>query len=160
MSEHDYDKLGQGQEVLATKKTKESTIAFLSQVPGKGKSTGYPLTIDFDGSNFMDGRNVMIYVPQQICLPKDSVINNSVYVIDSRGRVHKQKIDGNFADGCFCIKQGVQSGERIVANPDKHLKDGKMADRYDLENLSKFYQQGATQLLIDLWKKTELHGVI
>ena len=85
MSEYDYDNLGQGQEVLATKKTQESTIAFLSQVPGKGKSTGYPLTIYFDGSNFMDGRNVMIYVPQQICLPKDSVINNSVYVIDSRG---------------------------------------------------------------------------
>ena len=71
--------------MLATKKTQESTIAFLSQVPCKGKSTGYPLTIDFDGSNFMDGRNVMIYVLQQICLPKDSVINNSVYVIDSRG---------------------------------------------------------------------------
>lgn len=51
-------------------------------------------------------------------------------------------------------------GERIVANPDKRLKDGKMADRYDLENLSKFYRQGATQLLINLWKKTELHGVI
>lgn len=51
-------------------------------------------------------------------------------------------------------------GERIVANPDKHLKDGKGADRYDLENLSKFYRQGATQLLINLWKKTELHGVI
>lgn len=107
MSEYDYDKLGQGQEVLATKKTKESTIAFLSQVPGKVKSTGYPLTIDFDGSNFMDGRNVMIYVPQQqICLPKDSVINNSVYVIDSRGRVHKQKIDGNFADGNKAFSRG------------------------------------------------------
>lgn len=51
-------------------------------------------------------------------------------------------------------------GERIVANPYKRLKDGKMADRYDLENLSKFYRQGATQLLINLWKKTELHGVI
>lgn len=106
MSEYDYDKIGQGQEVLATKKTQESTIAFLSQVPGKGKSTGYPLTIDFDGSNFMDGRNVMIYVPQQICLPKDSVINNSVYVIDSRGRVHKQKIDGNFADGNKAFSRG------------------------------------------------------
>lgn len=107
MSEYDYDKLGQGQELLATKKTQESTIAFLSQVPGKGKSTGYPLTIDFDGSNFMDGRNVMIYVPQQqIRLPKDSVINNSVYVIDSRGRVHKQKIDGNFADGNKAFSRG------------------------------------------------------
>ena len=61
----------------------------------------------------------------------------------------------------FCRwEQGVQSGERIVANPDKRPKDGKMADRYDLENLSKFYRQGATQLLIYLWKKTELHGVI
>ena len=50
MSEYDYDKLGQGQELLATKKTQESTIAFLSQVPGKGKSTGYPLNIDFDGT--------------------------------------------------------------------------------------------------------------
>lgn len=157
MSEYDYDKLGQGQEVLATKKTQESTIAFLSQVPGKGKSTGYPLTIDFDGNNFMDGRNVMIYVPQQqICLPKDSVINNSVYVIDSRGRVHKQK---NWWQFCRW-EQGVQSGERIVANPDKRLKDGKRADRYDLENLNEFYRQGATQLLINLWKKTELHGVI
>lgn len=107
MSEYDYDKLGQGQELLATKKTQESTIAFLSQVPGKGKGTGYPLNIDFDGSNFMDGRNVMIYVPQQqICLPKDSVINNSVYVIDSRGRVHKQKIDGNFADGNKAFSRG------------------------------------------------------
>ena len=107
MSEYDYDKLGQGQELLATKKTQESTIAFLSQVPGKGKSTGYPLNIDFDGSNFMDGRNVMIYVPQQqICLPKDSVINNSVYVIDSRRRVHKQKIDGNFADGNKAFSRG------------------------------------------------------
>ena len=106
MSEYDYDKLGQGQELLATKKTQESTIAFLSQVPGKGKSTGYPLNIDFDGSNFMDGRNVMIYVMQQICLPKYSVINNSVYVIDSRGRVHKQKIDGNFADGNKAFSRG------------------------------------------------------
>lgn len=106
MSEYDYDKIGQGQEVLATKKTQESTIAFLSQVPCKGKSTGYPLTIDFDGNNFMDGRNVMIYVPQQICLPKDSVINNSVYVIDSRGRVNKQKIDGNFADGNKAFSRG------------------------------------------------------
>ena len=93
--------------MLATKKTKDSTIVFFSQVPGKGKSTGYPLTIDFDGSNFMDGRNVMIYVPQQqIRLPKDSVINNSVYVIDSRGRVHKQKIDGNFADGNKAFSRG------------------------------------------------------
>lgn len=114
MSEYDYDKLGQGQELLATKKTQESTIAFLSQVPGKGKSTGYPLNIDFDGSNFMDGRNVMIYVLQQICLPKDSVINNSVYVIDSRRRVHKQKIDGNFADGNKAFSRGkdcCQSGQ-------------------------------------------------
>lgn len=155
MSEYDYDKLGQGQELLATKKTQESTIAFLSQVPGKGKSTGYPLNIDFDGSNFMDGRNVMIYVLQQICLPKDSVINNLVYVIDSRGRVHKQKLMAILPMG---TRRSV--GERIVANPDKHLKDGKGADRYDLENLSKFYRQGATQLLINLWKKTELHGVI
>lgn len=92
MSEYDYDKLGQGQELLATKKTQESTIAFLSQVPGKGKSTGYPLNIDFDGSNFMDGRNVMIYVLQQICLPKDSVINNLVYVIDSRGEFISKKL--------------------------------------------------------------------
>lgn len=110
MSECDYDKLGQGQEVevkaLAIKKTQESTIAFLSQVPSEGKSTGYPLTVDFDGNNFMDGRNVKIFVLQnQIRLPKNSVRNNSVYVIDNRGRVHKQKIDGNFAEQLKSVKQ-------------------------------------------------------
>lgn len=133
VSEYDYEKLSQGQKVevkaLATKKTQESTIAFLSQVPVEGKSTGYPLTIDVDGNNFMDGQTVKISVPQeQIRLPKDSVRNNSVYVVDSKGRVHKQKIDGKFADGYFCVEQGVQVGERIVANPDKHLKDGKKVD--------------------------------
>lgn len=155
MSEYDYDKLGQGQELLATKKTQESTIAFLSQVPGKGKSTGYPLNIDFDGSNFMDGRNVMIYVLQQICLPKDSVINNSVYVIDSRGRVHKQKLMAILPMG---TRRSVGGKDCCQSGQTPERWQG--ADRYDLENLSKFYRQGATQLLINLWKKTELHGVI
>ena len=127
MSEYDYDKLGQGQEVLATKKTQESTIAFLSQVPGKGKSTGYPLTIDFDGSNFMDGRNVMIYVPQQqIRLPKDSVINNSVYVIDSRGRVHKQKIDA-------ILPMGTR---RSVGGKDC-CQSGQTPERWQIDMISK-----------------------
>lgn len=67
VSEYDYEKLSQGQKVevkaLATKKTQESTIAFLSQVPGEGKSTGYPLTIDVDGNNFMDGQTVKVSVP-------------------------------------------------------------------------------------------------
>lgn len=133
VSEYDYSKLSTGRKVevrsLATGHVQESTVAFLSQVPSGSKGSGYPLSIDVDAVSFMDGQTVRILVPQDsIRLPKESVRKGSVWLVDGRGRVRRQHVDGRISDGYFHVEDGVRAGQRIVMNPDGRLKDGRKVE--------------------------------
>ncbi|KYC69898.1 MULTISPECIES: efflux RND transporter periplasmic adaptor subunit [Heyndrickxia] len=135
VSEYDYDKLRVGSKVvikaLANGKRQTTTIQFISKIPSKTATkkgfSMYDFTVDVD-RRFMAGQSVQITIPQkQIKLPSKAIIKKNgqtaVYLVVN-GKARFRTVAVEKQNGFYTLKSGLHPGDRIVADPDKRLKDG------------------------------------
>lgn len=136
ISEYDYAKVPVGKEIkveaLATHKEDTTTVKSLAQYPMTEKNsknnTKYKMTADVNMDNFMNGQTVKITVQQDgMVIPSTAVKNKTVYRV-KHGKAYKQKVEGYANNGQFVIQSGLNEGQKVVINPDKHLKSGDHID--------------------------------
>ncbi|WP_220740434.1 efflux RND transporter periplasmic adaptor subunit [Leuconostoc miyukkimchii] len=130
VSEYDYDKIHSGDSVTVSgidgTPTQTTAIDKIEQIPaeqGKG-TTYYPFSANVNG-DFLYGQSVKVKVPQNdLKIPSSAVYKGSIYkVID--GKASRINADVTKSGTSYFIKSGVVKGEKIVLNPDSHLKNGE-----------------------------------
>ncbi|GCF94892.1 RND transporter [Enterococcus florum] len=147
VTEYDYDRLAANQQVTIKPVTSEEeisgTITQIDQLPespavasAQGMTGGataasvsnYHFTVKPE-KVLQYGYNVQITLPlDEIRLPKNSVVKeeDKRYVFVHRnGKIHKTEVTTEERDGYLVVTDGVKEKDRIVANPDKNLKDGQ-----------------------------------
>ncbi|HIW69799.1 MAG TPA: biotin/lipoyl-binding protein [Candidatus Limosilactobacillus merdipullorum] len=130
VSEYDYNKLHQGTTLrvtaLATKHSQKSPVTFLSRIPVKssGNNTQYELSANVDSHDFMDGQTAKAVLEQdEVRIPKSAVHAKHVFVKDGQ-RVHRTKVSGHAENSFFIVTDGIDEGDQVVTNSDRHLKNG------------------------------------
>lgn len=138
ISEYDYAKIKVGQAVdakaLATKKQQSTQVNYLAKVPdqaSKANDAKYTLTAPLDPGQFMAGQTLTLSFPQTgLAVPITSVKNGAVYVVED-GKARKVNVSGTDSNGSFIVNNGLRKGQKVIAEPDQALKDGKRVKTND-----------------------------
>ncbi|ETJ14727.1 MAG: hypothetical protein Q609_ECAC02569G0001, partial [Escherichia coli DORA_A_5_14_21] len=106
--------------------TQETTITKIEQIPtdqGKG-TTYYPFSATVN-NDFLYGQSVKVKIQQSdLKIPKSAVYQGNLYKI-SDGKAQRISADVVEAGTNYIVKSGIVKGEKIVLNPDSHLKNGE-----------------------------------
>ncbi|MGB2575555.1 efflux RND transporter periplasmic adaptor subunit [Leuconostoc citreum] len=130
VSEYDYHKLHSGDKLSVSgidgTPTQETTITKIEQIPtdqGKG-TTYYPFSATVN-NDFLYGQSVKVKIQQSdLKIPKSAVYQGNLYKI-SDGKAQRISADVVEAGTNYIVKSGIVKGEKIVLNPDSHLKNGE-----------------------------------
>ncbi|MCI1287807.1 MAG: biotin/lipoyl-binding protein [[Lactobacillus] timonensis] len=134
VSEYDYAKVHQGETLkvraLATHHSQKAPITFISRVPTKasGNNSQYELTANVDEKKFIDGQTAKAALFQDgVQIPKSAVIDHHVFIKDGN-HYRKVRVSGHAENSFFIVSNGVDDGDQVVVNPDRHLKNGTRTD--------------------------------
>lgn len=137
VSEYDYDKLHNGTDLhvkaLATNRTENTPVSYLAKVPVKnsGNNSKYALTANLNANKFMAGQTAKAYIAQDgVRIPKTAVRHGKVFVVQD-GRARAVPVSGHAVNSYYLVTDGVDDGDRIVTNPDKHMKNNTRVDQDD-----------------------------
>lgn len=130
VSEYDYNKVHSGDKVTvsAIDGTPNQTTAIdkIDQIPAEQSkgTTYYPFSAHVNDS-FLYGQSVKVKVPQNdLKVPSSAVYKGSLYkVID--GKASRINADVTKTGTSYIVKSGVAKNEKVVLNPDSHLKNGE-----------------------------------
>lgn len=80
--------------------------------------------------NLQYGYSVQVKLPlNELRIPKKAVIKEGdksyVYLVQPSKRVKKQAVTAEEQNGILVVKEGLKAKDKIIADPDKKLKDGK-----------------------------------
>jgi HlyD family secretion protein len=130
ISEYDYTKIQTGDTITVSgidgKTQQKTTISSISQLPTtQSKGTAYYSFSAKVNNDFLYGQSVKVQVEQhEVKVPKSAVYHHHIYkIID--GKVIPIKADVTISGTSYIVNTGVSVGEKIVYNPDSHLKKGK-----------------------------------
>lgn len=130
VSEYDYSKVQVGQSVQVAsiangyeQTTQISSLAKDPQVSSLSTTAKYALSANLD-RGFIDGQSVKITVlSSQFKIPTGSVKKNTVYLLKN-GRAIKRRIKADKESSYYLVTSGLKTGDRLILNPDKRLKNG------------------------------------
>lgn len=133
ISEYDYHKIHSGDQLVVSgidgSPTQSTTVDKIQQIPnGDGKGTTYyPFTANVK-KDFLYGQSIKVEIPQRdIKIPKSAIYKNNIYkVID--GKASRIKAEVTQSGTSTIVNSGIVKGEKIVLNPDSHLKNGESID--------------------------------
>ncbi|MCG3402239.1 biotin/lipoyl-binding protein [Staphylococcus massiliensis] len=93
---------------------------------GSGESSKYKVTIGNLSIPVRAGFSVEGEIPlDTVKIPKSVLTkNNEVYVVDKNNKVKKKKLEIQKRNGEIFVKKGLKTGEKVLKNPKKSLKDG------------------------------------
>ncbi|WP_076460785.1 efflux RND transporter periplasmic adaptor subunit [Limosilactobacillus caccae] len=138
VSEYDYAKFHQDASLrvkaLATNHAENTRVNYLAVVPSKdsGNNSKYELTANVNGTKFMAGQTAKALLKQDtLQIPKAAVRHGKVFIVDGDGRVRASQVSGHAVNSYYVVDDGLDAGDRIVTNPNKHLKDNMKVDHDD-----------------------------
>lgn len=130
VSEYDYNKVHSGDKVTVSgiDGTPNQTTAIdkIEQIPAeKSKGTTYYPFSAHVNENFLYGQSVKVKVPQNdLKVPSTAVYKGNIYkIID--GKASRINADVTKIGTSYIVKSGVAKDEKVVLNPDSHLKNGE-----------------------------------
>lgn len=130
ISEYDYNKIHSGDKVTVSgidgTPNQTTEINKIEQIPAdesKG-TTYYPFSANVSG-DFLYGQSVKVKVPQNdLKVPSSAVYKGNIYkIID--GKASRITADVTKSGTSYFVKSGITKNEKVVLNPDSHLKNGE-----------------------------------